>query len=302
MAEYHPLENKYYYHTTDQINSTRIVTDDNGTVVYAAAHDPYGGIQHNWVNSFDPVLKFSGKEWDEESGVDYFGARYYNYTLYRFLSVDPVIPAGRALYNPQRWNLYGYCGNNRLNYVDWTGGDDTYYLHVKRFLYSEKGTFGVFYLEHDSKIVQFGFTLEPLIYKGKGPIPEGTYTADVYLWAEKQYRVLRLHNVPNFKGIYWHGGNSVKDTTGCTLPGLTIDLGRGWIGKSRLTLEGVIGGVAPETVFSQEGFGSNISIIVSYTNAKGWLTEGDDFIILVIYEVLNYPNWWRGKNFMDYIM
>ena len=118
VAEYHPLENKYYYYTTDQINSTRVVTDDNGTVVYAAAHDPYGGVQQTWVNTFDPALKFSGKERDSESNLDYFGARYYDHTLYRFLSVDPVIPAGRALYNPQRWNLYGYCLNSPLSQFD----------------------------------------------------------------------------------------------------------------------------------------------------------------------------------------
>jgi hypothetical protein len=51
VAEYHSVDGKYYYYTTDQINSTRIVTDDNGTVVYAAAHDPYGGIQQTWVNT-----------------------------------------------------------------------------------------------------------------------------------------------------------------------------------------------------------------------------------------------------------
>jgi hypothetical protein len=44
VAEYHPVENKYYYYTTDQINSTRLVTDDYSTAVYVAAHDPYGGL------------------------------------------------------------------------------------------------------------------------------------------------------------------------------------------------------------------------------------------------------------------
>ncbi|HRT84402.1 MAG TPA: hypothetical protein P5523_07155 [Bacteroidales bacterium] len=34
VAEYHPVDNKYYYYTTDQINSTRVVTDGLGNVVY----------------------------------------------------------------------------------------------------------------------------------------------------------------------------------------------------------------------------------------------------------------------------
>jgi len=128
IAEYRPLEAKYYYYATDQIGSTRIVTDDTGGVVYAAAHDPYGGIQKTWVSAYDPSLKFSGKERDTESGLDYFGARYYDHSLYRFLSVDPVIHAGSALANPQRWNLYAYCGNNPISFVDFSGAFSLSYI------------------------------------------------------------------------------------------------------------------------------------------------------------------------------
>ncbi|MDI6699585.1 MAG: RHS repeat-associated core domain-containing protein [Candidatus Saccharicenans sp.] len=121
VAEYQPATGRYFYYTTDQINSTRVVADDNGNVVYASVHDPYGGIHHTWANAFNPELKFSGKEQDAESGLYYFGARYYDPTLYRFLSPDPVIPTGPALYNPQRWNLYGYCGGNPVRNIEIDG-------------------------------------------------------------------------------------------------------------------------------------------------------------------------------------
>jgi hypothetical protein len=39
--------NKYYY-TSNQINSTRMITDSTGTVVYSAVFDPYGGMQKQW--------------------------------------------------------------------------------------------------------------------------------------------------------------------------------------------------------------------------------------------------------------
>jgi len=109
----------YYYYSSDQVNSTRIVTDNSGTVVYSAAYDPYGGIQQTWGNpTYTPTMKFSGKERDEESQLDYFGARYYANFYYRWLSLDPVINKDSALYNPQLWNLYAFCGNSPISYFD----------------------------------------------------------------------------------------------------------------------------------------------------------------------------------------
>jgi RHS repeat-associated protein len=73
------------------------------------------------VNTFDPTPKFSGKERDEESQLDYFGARYYDREQYRFISVDPVISRFWASYDLRRWNLYAYCGDNPVVYVDLNG-------------------------------------------------------------------------------------------------------------------------------------------------------------------------------------
>jgi RHS repeat-associated protein len=63
-------------------------------------------------------LKFSGKERESKSEMDYFGARYYDHLRYRFISVDPVINKKEALVNPQLWNLYSYCKNNPVFYLD----------------------------------------------------------------------------------------------------------------------------------------------------------------------------------------
>ena len=106
LAEYQPVIAKYYYYTSDQINSTRIITDSTGTVVYSAVFDPFGGMQKEWVNTYSPSLKFSGKERESKSELDYFGARYYDHLRYRFISVDPMINKEEALANPQLWNLY----------------------------------------------------------------------------------------------------------------------------------------------------------------------------------------------------
>jgi RHS repeat-associated protein len=100
------------------------VTDDSGTVVYSAAYDPYGGIQRTWENTYDPKLRFSGKERDSGSGLDYFGARHYGHSSYRFISTDPVLNREEAISNPQLWNLYSYCRNNPVTFVDPDGETD----------------------------------------------------------------------------------------------------------------------------------------------------------------------------------
>jgi RHS repeat-associated protein len=118
LAEYQPSGSKYYYYTSDQINSTRIITDSAGSVIYSTVFDPYGGMQKQWVNTYSPALKFSGKEREANSELDYFGARYYDHLKYRFISVDPVINKDEALANPQLWNLYAYCANNPITRMD----------------------------------------------------------------------------------------------------------------------------------------------------------------------------------------
>jgi len=64
----------------------------------------------------------TGKERDPESGLDYFGARYYGSALGRFSSPDEPL-ADQYVGDPQSWNLYGYVRNNPLKNVDPFGLD-----------------------------------------------------------------------------------------------------------------------------------------------------------------------------------
>ena len=68
---------------------------------------------------------FTGNEHDAETGLDYFGARYYASTMGRFMSPDwsaKVAPVPYAkLRDPQTLNLYAYVGNNPLFRTDPTG-------------------------------------------------------------------------------------------------------------------------------------------------------------------------------------
>jgi len=70
--------------------------------------------------------RFTGKERDAESGIDYFGTRYYGSALGRFTSPDPKLLTARHLLYPQKWNKYAYVRNNPLISIDPDGQDDFY--------------------------------------------------------------------------------------------------------------------------------------------------------------------------------
>lgn len=64
--------------------------------------------------------KYTGKERDSETGLDYFGARYYGNVFGRFTSADePFVHQDTS--DPQSWNPYGYARNNPIRYVDADG-------------------------------------------------------------------------------------------------------------------------------------------------------------------------------------
>lgn len=65
--------------------------------------------------------KFTGKQRDDESGLDNFWARYNSSQYGRFMSPDPIHIMKQRLVDPQQWNLYNYVRNNPLNLTDPTG-------------------------------------------------------------------------------------------------------------------------------------------------------------------------------------
>jgi RHS repeat-associated protein len=104
-----------YYHL-DALGSVRVVTNEAGQVVSRHDYLPFG---EEWnPQAFRDARLFTGKERDPETGMDYFGARYYRAEIGRFTTVDPVTPWQSAVANPQLWNRYAYALNNPLRYVD----------------------------------------------------------------------------------------------------------------------------------------------------------------------------------------
>lgn len=114
---------KTSYLTNDHLGSPRITTDGVGQVISRRDFPPYGEEIARANYGCDSVRKkFTGKERDSETTLDYFGARYYSAQIARWTTPDPFMPSAKDI-NPQTWNRYSYVLNNPLRYVDPNGLD-----------------------------------------------------------------------------------------------------------------------------------------------------------------------------------
>ena len=100
------LDGELEFYHADSLGSTRAMTDELGAVIEEQKSLPFGGVLEG-----DEKYGFTGKELDE-SGLQYFGARYYDSGSGRFLSTDPAL---------QYHSPYLYAGNNPLAYRDSDG-------------------------------------------------------------------------------------------------------------------------------------------------------------------------------------
>jgi RHS repeat-associated protein len=107
------------YRVTDNLGTNVGSLLSNGAFVNPVDHTPFGQILTG--NTSDPYF-LTGKERDTESGLDYFGARYYASNMGRWMSPDwadkPEAVPYSSLDNPQSLNLYGYVLNNPLSKAD----------------------------------------------------------------------------------------------------------------------------------------------------------------------------------------
>ena len=95
-------------------NITEYVNSSGSTVAHYE-YDAFGNtLAHTGLMSGDFKFRFSTKYFDAESGLYYYGLRFYDPSWGRWLNRDPIGEAGGL-------NLYGFCGNNGVNQVDCLG-------------------------------------------------------------------------------------------------------------------------------------------------------------------------------------
>jgi len=119
------------YTTSDHLGSPRVVTNSAAGVASRHDYKPFGeevgaGIGGRttgmgYIGVADGLRqKFTLKERDSETGLDYFLARYYASAQGRFTSADDFLN-DTAPVDPASWNLYAYVRNNPLRYTDPSG-------------------------------------------------------------------------------------------------------------------------------------------------------------------------------------
>ena len=109
-----------HFQLADWLGTHRVQTDYLGQVEGSCQSQPFG----DGMTCFGGVAsdhKFTGKERDTESGLDYFKYRYYASSMGRWMSPDPSGLTHAGVENPQSLNLYNYVGNNPLTRVDLDG-------------------------------------------------------------------------------------------------------------------------------------------------------------------------------------
>jgi RHS repeat-associated protein len=104
---------------TDNLSTVRDLIDGGGVVLNHVVYDSYGRV----ISQTNPAVEFrygyTGREQDNETGLDYYRARYYDAGVGRFVSEDPIgFSAGDA-------NLYRYVGNSPVNATDPSGLRDS---------------------------------------------------------------------------------------------------------------------------------------------------------------------------------
>jgi RHS repeat-associated protein len=97
----------YYYHY-DGLGPVIALSDSSGNIVEQCSYDIFG--EPSCISDGNPY-KFTGRRYDAETGLYYYRERYYSPELGRFLQPD-------RLYYNDSFNLYVYCWNNPLNWVD----------------------------------------------------------------------------------------------------------------------------------------------------------------------------------------
>jgi RHS repeat-associated protein len=109
---------------SDQIGTTRDLVNNSGILLNHFTYDSFGNQTGSTPNAtVDTRYKFTGREFDAETGDYFYRARYYDQETGRFLSEDPIG------FQAQDANTYRYSENSPTNFIDPSGLRTEIYIH-----------------------------------------------------------------------------------------------------------------------------------------------------------------------------
>ena len=108
-------DGEVYWALSDNKGTVETVLNNEGDIVNEIIYDAFGNIESETDSNIEFRFGYTGRELDEETGLQYYRARYYDGEIGRFTSQDPIGFLGGDT------NLYRYVNNSPLNYIDPSG-------------------------------------------------------------------------------------------------------------------------------------------------------------------------------------
>ncbi len=180
---------------TDQLGTPRMIVDLSGSLSGLSRHDylPFGeelfaGAGNRttalgYTNSDGARQKFTLKERDNETGLDYSINRYYSSTQGRFTSADPL-PSSGTLIEPQSLNRYTYALNNPLLYVDPDGLDWYINEETREVRWYKKDDQPTGFSTYTPPNNQYNISnTQSVILNLNGPNPRGSTQEEIQGWS-----------------------------------------------------------------------------------------------------------------------
>uniref|UniRef100_A0A7C3PUD7 RHS repeat-associated core domain-containing protein n=1 Tax=Oscillatoriales cyanobacterium SpSt-418 TaxID=2282169 RepID=A0A7C3PUD7_9CYAN len=100
---------------TDHLGTVRDLVNNSGSVVNHFTYNSFGQVLNSTAGGVDTRYKYMGREFDAETGLYYYRARYFDASVGKFIGQDPIgFSAGDS-------NLYRYVGNSPLMATDPSG-------------------------------------------------------------------------------------------------------------------------------------------------------------------------------------
>ncbi|HOM88656.1 MAG TPA: RHS repeat-associated core domain-containing protein [Spirochaetota bacterium] len=161
-----------YFYASDHLGSSSVLTTQQGSYHERIEYLPYG---ETWVedkassSGYSTPYKFTGKELDTETGLYYFGARYYDARISRWISADKYfeeylptkpkenlnnIPGNGGVYRSINIDVYHYGGDNPLVIIDPDGNEDIIFVNNSNATYKKFESVALVYEDNTLDPVQ----------------------------------------------------------------------------------------------------------------------------------------------------